>query len=144
MKNKKGTLTIFELETPSKRQNACNGAVRKMVNKLPFWSCRNAISEPVISEARSDFGESSSAADSPFSAPCIAWTNICKMNHTKLIRYLAAQAAKNLCAINNKILYLYNYTIVYSYLSFRNNILNDRLIAKLIFFSFNIYNFTWN
>lgn len=72
MRNEKGsflhTICISELETPSNIQNACNGAVRKIVNKLPPGQREKSCA----TVGAKLLGDKRSAAGSPFSAPCIA------------------------------------------------------------------------
>lgn len=57
-------------EIPSSRQNAWMGAVRKIVNRLPF-KCQHHSPAEVGGE---DLGDKSIAAGSPFSVPLILYT----------------------------------------------------------------------
>lgn len=55
--------SISVAENPSSKQKACSGAVRNMVNKLPFEEC-----EQSDTKGGKRLGERSIATDSPFSA----------------------------------------------------------------------------
>ena len=57
-------------ESPSSRHKACRGAVRNMVNRLPFELCEEQ-SDAIGGE---QLGERSIATDSPFSAPAMTCT----------------------------------------------------------------------
>lgn len=65
---------MVELGIPNSEQNACSGAVRNMVNWLPFWEKDESAGVPAGMEG--DLGESSIATAPPFSVP---WT-ACKVS----------------------------------------------------------------
>jgi len=56
-------------ENPSSKQKACSGAVRNMVNRLPFEEC-----EQSDTKGGKRLGERSIATDSPFSASVMTCT----------------------------------------------------------------------